>query len=259
LCRIGFGRVVFSRIQGNMSVARSAHIAGDADLTAAPPRVGRAHPQRVWQCLPEGAGARDKGPIPVTDPQSDPRVDGKPVGIVTPNCRITAPVYVWQTPVALLHADVPTESGSEVGAEQRDLLGLLTEGLGAIMERNIVAERMQSVRSAAEQHLQRTHSLTVLFEEDLDSTKCSEYAQTADNETITSDIAEHLTRRERQVLNLMAAGKTNAQIAARLFISDNTVKSHVRHIMQKLGTSNRTAVVARYQSSRRYPPSAQKR
>jgi DNA-binding NarL/FixJ family response regulator len=49
----------------------------------------------------------------------------------------------------------------------------------------------------------------------------------------------------------MAAGKTNAQIGARLFISDNTVKSHVRHIMQKLGASNRTEMVARYQSSQR--------
>ena len=45
----------------------------------------------------------------------------------------------------------------------------------------------------------------------------------------------------------MAAGKTNAQIAGRLFISAGTVKSHVRHIMQKLDAGNRTDAVARYQ------------
>jgi DNA-binding CsgD family transcriptional regulator len=244
LCRSGFSRVLFSLIRGNMWVVRSAHIAGDDDLTATLLRVGRAHPRRLCQPLPESTMVRDRAPIMVTDPQSDPRVNTELVDIVKPNVYIAAPVYVWQTPVALLHADAPTESG-DVGAEDRDLLGLFAEGLGAIMERNIVAERMQSLRNATQHHAQRMHSLTGHFEDDLDLTECSTDTCPGDDDTNTGDIAEQLTRRERQVLNLMVAGKTNAQIAARLLICDGTVKSHVRHIIQKLGASNRTEVVLR--------------
>ena len=47
---------------------------------------------------------------------------------------------------------------------------------------------------------------------------------------------------------MLATGKTNAQIADRLFISEGTVKSHVKHVMQKLGATNRTDAVRKYQS-----------
>jgi DNA-binding CsgD family transcriptional regulator len=255
LCRAGFGRVLFSRIQRNMWVVRSAHIPGDADLTATLLQVGRAHPRRLCHPLPESAMVRDKAPILVTDPQSDPRVRADLVDIAKPDVYVAAPIYVWQTPVALLHADAPTESG-DVGAGDRELLGLFAEGLSAIMERNIVLERMQSLRSAAHQHVQEMHSLTGLFENGLDLAEYGRNTISAQDEIVADDLAEQLTHRERQVLTLMAAGKTNAQIASRLFISEGTVKSHVRHIMQKLEASNRTDAVARYQLSARYPPSA---
>jgi DNA-binding CsgD family transcriptional regulator len=253
LCRAGFGRVLFSRIQGNMWVVRSAHIAGDADLTATLLRVGRAHPRRLCHPLPENAMVRDKAPILVTDPQSNPRVRSDLVDVVKPNVYVAAPVYVWQTPVALLHADAPTDSG-DVGVRDRDLLGLFAEGLGVIMERNIVMERIRSLRTGAHHHEHEIHTLTETFAEDVDMT---EYTTTRAPDTNAVDVnTDHLTHRERQVLTLMAAGKTNAQIAARLFIAEGTVKSHVRHIMQKLDASNRTDAVARYQLSTQYPPSA---
>jgi DNA-binding NarL/FixJ family response regulator len=44
----------------------------------------------------------------------------------------------------------------------------------------------------------------------------------------------------------MATGETNAGIAARLIISEGTVKSHVKHILRKLGAANRAEAVCRY-------------
>ncbi|MCD5352336.1 LuxR C-terminal-related transcriptional regulator [Kineosporia mesophila] len=48
-----------------------------------------------------------------------------------------------------------------------------------------------------------------------------------------------LTRRERDVLQLLDHGHRNSEIAGFLHISENTVEYHIRHILQKLGVRNR--------------------
>ena len=53
-----------------------------------------------------------------------------------------------------------------------------------------------------------------------------------------------LTAREREILQLLAQGMSNADAAERLFISQETVKSHVRHILAKLEADTRTQAVA---------------
>ena len=53
-----------------------------------------------------------------------------------------------------------------------------------------------------------------------------------------------LTAREREILQLLADGMSNAEVAAKLFISQETVKSHVRHILTKLEADTRTHAVA---------------
>jgi DNA-binding NarL/FixJ family response regulator len=55
---------------------------------------------------------------------------------------------------------------------------------------------------------------------------------------------EPLTGREVEVLGLVAEGNRNRDIAERLFISEETVKVHIKHIMEKLGANDRTQAVA---------------
>jgi DNA-binding NarL/FixJ family response regulator len=66
---------------------------------------------------------------------------------------------------------------------------------------------------------------------------------------VAAQIMEHLgtetlSKREVEVLQKVAAGNRNSDIAALLFISEETVKGHVKHIMEKLGASDRTEAVA---------------
>jgi LuxR family maltose regulon positive regulatory protein len=61
----------------------------------------------------------------------------------------------------------------------------------------------------------------------------------------SSALVEPLSERELEVLQLIAGGLTNREIASRLFLSLNTVKAHTRNIYGKLGVRSRTQAVAR--------------
>jgi DNA-binding NarL/FixJ family response regulator len=66
---------------------------------------------------------------------------------------------------------------------------------------------------------------------------------------VAANLAEHLgdellTDRETEVLNHVAGGNRNRDIGQKLFIAEETVKVHMKHIMEKLGASDRTQAVA---------------
>lgn len=61
----------------------------------------------------------------------------------------------------------------------------------------------------------------------------------------TEEFHEPLTQRELEVLELIAVGQSNQELAQSLSIAVTTVKTHVVHILSKLGVKNRTHAVAR--------------
>jgi DNA-binding NarL/FixJ family response regulator len=72
-----------------------------------------------------------------------------------------------------------------------------------------------------------------------------------DLHALDKDPLETLTMRERELLQALANGWTNLQIAARIGISGNTVKYHLKNLYDKLGVKNRAMAVAMFMSNGR--------
>jgi ATP/maltotriose-dependent transcriptional regulator MalT len=69
--------------------------------------------------------------------------------------------------------------------------------------------------------------------------------ETRGGDASRDQIAEPLTEREREVLALLASGRTNAEAARDLFVSVGTIKSHTGNIYRKLGAKNRAQAISR--------------
>lgn len=136
----------------------------------------------------------------------------------------------WEADVALLAA---------LSAELPPLLALLSDsdlvqGVWACGVRGVLLRTAQPAQIAAALAA-IAHGLTV-FEPDLAKMLLPERP---------AALEEPLTSREREVLRLLSEGLANKSIAARLGISENTVKFHVNAIMSKLGAQSRTEAVVR--------------
>jgi two-component system, NarL family, nitrate/nitrite response regulator NarL len=103
---------------------------------------------------------------------------------------------------------------------------------GYVLKARDADHLVRSVRLVADGHL--------VIDPDLVSVLAEELSETPSRDRP----AETLTDRELEILQLLAFGYTNKDIGERLYISPDTVKTHLEHVYQKLGASDRTAAVA---------------
>jgi DNA-binding NarL/FixJ family response regulator len=145
------------------------------------------------------------------------------------------------TPEELLNALEDSEVAQEypfiVLSEQPKapwLSRALRAGVRAVLPREVTPEQLRAALEAA------AVGLVVVQPSELDTI----LPATVGSSTAVDELPEPLTRREREVLQMLAAGLGNKEIAVRLVISDHTVKFHVASILGKLGVSTRTEAVS---------------
>jgi DNA-binding CsgD family transcriptional regulator/GAF domain-containing protein len=254
--RMGFSRILFSRIRDGAWYPCSACAGEDEEFAQTMVRVGLANPRRLTAPLLESEMVRRGVPILVRNPQSNPSVHPELVAVTKSMAYVAAPVLAWGRPIGLVHADRSTEQPG-VHEVDRDVLGMFAEGLGVAFERNLMMERLNAMRRAADEHLRAANALADDFTVEVmelagpASTPVEGLLKEQDPPRPTTTGGDRrqlgtLTARETDVLRALAAGKTNAQIALSLFVSEGTVKSHMKHILRKLGAANRTDAVAKY-------------
>ena len=252
---LGFDRILFSRIDHGLWIASSAYAGGDEGFAHTLVEVGLAHPRKLARPLPEAEMLRRGAPMVVRDPQSNPRVYTELVALTETKAYVAAPVLAWGQPIGLLHAD-RQEQSVLVDESDRDVLSVFAEGLGVAFERNLLLDKLKAVQSACNEYAQGVDALV----DDVTAAVLESAAVTDRLEQSLPAVSpsphplrergvggpDPLTRREWDVLRGLAAGKTNAQIAATLFVAEGTVKTHVKHVLRKLGAANRTEAVAKY-------------
>jgi DNA-binding CsgD family transcriptional regulator len=160
---------------------------------------------------------------------------------------VAAPVIAGDEVVGFLHAD-HLPSSRRVDETDRDALWAFADGFGRIYERTVLLERLRAQRDQVREMLASTDDmLDEMCGPGIDLRAAADRVAPrpveADGGAVAARLRE-LTTREREVLGLMAAGLTNPAIAERLVISEDTVKTHVKHVLRKLGAANRAKAIA---------------
>jgi DNA-binding NarL/FixJ family response regulator len=155
-----------------------------------------------------------------------------------------------QPDVVLLDVNMPVMSGVEavsvikevlpcrilmltISKNDEDLFGSILAGADGYLLKNATPEELRK------SILQVQEGMGVLA---ADVTRKVMGAVRADQANLAGN---SLSSREMEVLRCLAQGMTTTQISSQLFISDNTVKTHVRHIMEKLEAANRAEAVSK--------------
>ncbi len=98
--------------------------------------------------------------------------------------------------------------------------------------------------AGADEHLARAASIAELIGQLFVQVQGAGAAGAAPGAPVPAELPDGLTPREVEVLKLVAVGRSNREIAATLFISPNTAANHVRSILQKTASGNRTQAAA---------------
>ncbi len=165
--------------------------------------------------------------------------DLRVIGDVDLDTRLASRVRVMNPDVLLVDGSAPSDRMRDVDVpsvvivtNRTDAAGAFAAGAAAVLLRNASAEKLRAAIHAAANDL-------IVSDPDAAPPSFDQRRSAED------DLEEPLTHRELEVMQHLAAGRTNRDIAAALGITEHTVKFHVNSILAKLGAESRTEAVVR--------------
>ena len=248
----GFRRSMLSRVEGDTWIPWRVRFEEDREAEA------------IFGATMTGAGIafadselertvlEQRRPASVVDAANDPRTYKPMVEAANGWSYVVAPIIPAGRVVGFLHAD-HHPSLRPVDATDEYALWAFAEGFGRLYERAVLLERLEGQRSqiqetfdVAEEIMTSLGSVDLELVRDPADRSSAVDGQGMEMPTPSVAIDALLTDREREVLEMMVRGFGNSAIAEQLVIKEGTVKSHVKHILRKLGAVNRAEAIARY-------------
>ncbi len=240
----GFERAMLSRVEGETWIPWLTHSARDdmSDRT-------RRTPIPLAECPLESAALAERRAKLGVLPAETVRRHRSVIALSDTRTYVVAPIVPAGRVVGFLHADhFPTARPAD--GTDRDALWAFAEGFGRVYERAILHERLDAQRDQIRETFDVAEQIiSGLAAADLELVRTT--GDDADPHSGSGldlpsggELDALLTEREREVLALMVKGCSNSVIAERLVIRDGTVKSHVKHILRKLGAVNRAEAIA---------------
>lgn len=253
LCRCGFDRAIISRVEESTWWVEAVHVKADAEWASDIVRAAREHPMLIDHPLIESEIMRRRAPVLVSDAQQDRRTNAVIGRVSLSRSYVAAPIMPDGRIIGLLHADC-YNSRRHVDDEDMAVLWMFAEGFGYAYQRTALSERLRFARNEIQRMARDLASAadevctarTTLGRPRHGHEAAGAHAPVAASLAADSGIEDLLSRREIEVVSLMAQGKSNGSIATHLVISEGTVKTHVKHILRKLKASNRAEAVFRY-------------
>lgn len=247
-------RVILSRVDAGTMVAEAVYVRGDPDGARTLLEALREAPVTLDHSLIETEVLRRRRATVVADAPLHPRVHRATAELLGWQSYVAAPVVQRKRAVAVIHAD---RGPLPVDVLHRDVLWEFASGLAQAHESATLRRTLRGEREQLREFLDWLDARSAeLNDSDIDLS-LDERPRRSPPEPLAAAaqpsriddrrvFAGLITRRELDVLRLLAEGASNRQIGDELVISQGTVKFHVNGILRKLRAANRAEAVSRY-------------
>lgn len=257
ICDLGFDRAMISRVEDGVWYPQQMFIAGGdparaEDVIAA----GNTRPARLEAGTPETGMVATGHSILVTGVRGSANPGSATQAMIKASgtrSYVAAPITSGTHVVGMLHADRHT-SRREVDEANRDALEAFAVAFRVVLARCVLHDELEVTRLRLGQLSRQlrhasgeiAHIPVVRVLRVADDDPNGLLIRTASRDGWSEKLPDTLTSREREVLELLAAGCTNTTIGRQLMIAEGTVKKHVVHVLRKLDVANRSEAVARW-------------
>jgi DNA-binding CsgD family transcriptional regulator len=247
----GLDRVLLSRVKEAELVPVQAHFRDDAEGAQRTVELLREAPLRLEYPVVETELMRRRRASIVRPPGGDQRGRTPPLPVAEGLSYVAAPVVLDGRAVGFFHG---AYADRQVESLERDAVWAFADGFAQLFERAVLRRRVREQRRQLRQLVAWTDAMAAELSEgaielEVESEPAAEMRPAASIAAGDGDMArlrELLTRRELDVLRLMARGDSNKAIATELVVSEGTVKFHVKNILRKLRATNRVEAASRY-------------
>jgi DNA-binding CsgD family transcriptional regulator len=247
----GFTRAMVSAVQGSRWVPLKLFTSDQLDPQAEAFQAFVESETEIplANMLAETDMARRRAAIQIEDAPLDRRTFKPIIEVAKSPGYVAAPIVIGGRATGFMHADRVGQRRMVSNDDMEWIAKFATE-LASSFDRAVGAEQLLTQRIDLVEAMASTHAALAVLERSVPGfgegvgIGSTEGASAQARPAPARDAL--LTPREREVLECVADGATNAGVARQLMLSENTVKTHLRAILRKLHVTTRGAAVARY-------------